>query len=88
MSMPDSPIPAILEKGVIRGLSDLISVTRHSAVATLAAAIITARGKPISIEEALEINNDLHMAMFPRADGGALREWQKTKDAKLAKVHD
>jgi len=73
---------------VAQSLEKLISATRESAVATLAAAIVTARGKPISINEVLAISHDLHMVMFPRTNTGMYQEWVKTKIERLAKVHD
>jgi hypothetical protein len=59
----------------------------RQANATLAAAIITASGKPHSIQQALEIQTDLYWAQNPDPGSGAYQEWAKTKDARLTKVH-
>jgi hypothetical protein len=88
MSTPESPIPPHVVSGMNESLAKLVSATQDSAVATLTAAIVTARGKPISISDALAIAHDLHMAMFPPHGSATYKEWAKTKDQKLAKVQD
>ena len=88
MAMPESPIPAPILMGAAQSLERLVAATQQSAIATLAAAIVAARGKPTSINEVLEISHDLHMAMFPPHGSGMLKEWMKTKDQRLAKVRD
>jgi hypothetical protein len=54
---------------------------------TLAAAIIAAAGRPFSIQQALEIVEDIHHAMFPAPNATIYAEWAKTRNARLAKVH-
>jgi len=60
----------------------------RQSIVTLAAAIITASGRPWSIEQALALSNDIHFAMYPAPNNGAYQEWAKTKNAKLMAVHD
>lgn len=65
----------------------MLAATRMQSVCTLAASIITASGHPWSIEEALELRIDIYHAMFGEPSTGAFKEWAKTKDQRLKKVH-
>jgi hypothetical protein len=53
----------------------------------LAAAIITASGRPHSIQQALEIARDIQFAMYPAPGYGHYHEWEKTKTQRLHRVH-
>jgi len=66
----------------------LLNSNKNLAAATLAAAIVTARGKPTSISEVVEIYKDLRFAMYPAPNYKVYKEWAETKDEKLAKVYD
>jgi hypothetical protein len=55
--------------------------------ATIAAALVSASGKPHSIEQILEIVTDVQFAMNPQPNHGSYQQWAKTKDARLKKVH-
>jgi len=68
-------------------LAQLTEAAKWQSVATLASAIVTASGRAHSIEQVLEIAHDIHFAMFPAPNLGAYKEWAKTKDARLKKVH-
>jgi hypothetical protein len=61
----------------------LLSATRQQTVAILAAAIVTAANRPHSIQEVLDLQRDIHFAMFPSSGSGAYQEWAKTKDERL-----
>jgi hypothetical protein len=65
----------------------LIDATRQQAIATMARAIIIASGRPHSIEQALEIMHDMRFATYPARQLAVYKEWEKTKDARLKKVH-
>jgi hypothetical protein len=80
MATLESPIPPQV-------FAQLTEATKLQAGVTLAAAIITASGRPCSIEEALAIANDVFFAMYPAPNLGIYQEWVKTKDARLKKVH-
>lgn len=67
--------------------TQLVHATRANTVATMAAAIITASGRPFSIQQALDLSRDIHFAMHPIGGYGANMEWEKTKDQALAKVY-
>jgi len=82
MSIPESPLPPNL----MPELAKISSRLELSTVSTLTAAIVSAAGRPFSIEEVMEISRSLHFAMFPAAGYGAYQEWAKTKDAQLKKV--
>jgi hypothetical protein len=68
-------------------LDQIVNAMRQQTTATVAAAIVSASGKPHSIEQFLEIMRDVHHAMHPQPNTGAYIEWAKTKDARLKKVH-
>jgi hypothetical protein len=63
--------------------------TRQQTVCTLAAAIITASGRPWSIEQALELKTDVYYALFGNLHHGSghYQEWKKTSQQRLSKVH-
>ncbi len=44
----------------------ILSATRRTGIATLAAAMIAASGKPFSIEETAELFHDLERAIYPQ----------------------
>ncbi|HTU54745.1 MAG TPA: hypothetical protein VMF62_12315 [Acetobacteraceae bacterium] len=67
-------------------LAKLADAARDTAAATVAAAIVTARGKPTSIKDVLEITRDARMAMFPD-ESKRDETWEQTKEVRLGKVH-
>jgi hypothetical protein len=83
----ESGMSSAAEQSVMRNLHKLVSATQTAAIATLAASIVSARGKPTSINEVLAIANDLQFAMFPEPSG-PYKEWAKTRAERLAKVYD
>ena len=66
----------------------MVSTMRQNVVATLTAAIVSARSKPISIAEVLEINRHVHFAMYPEHGLGAYQQWHQRRDEHLAKVYE
>jgi hypothetical protein len=68
-------------------LDQIVHAMHRQTTATIAAALVSASGKPHSIEQILAIVTDVHHAMFPQPNTGAYIEWAKTKDARLKKVH-
>jgi hypothetical protein len=79
------PLPAISPVTLV--LTQLSEARRWQRVATLASAIIIKSGHPYSIEQALEIVQDIYFVLYPGRNFGPYREWEKTKDARLKKVH-
>jgi hypothetical protein len=88
MGIPASPItgPQVADIKIV--LEGLVRATRESAVATITAAIINARGKPTSIEEVMEINRNVNFALHPDPRLPGYKEWNSTKAEALAKVYD
>lgn len=81
MSVPETPLlPAA-------AMADLIRATRQNTMATIAAGIMAAAGRPFSIQEALTIVGDIENAMFPQPTSGRYAEWSKTREARLSKVY-
>jgi len=74
--------------GISQSLEKLAISNQSVATATLTAAIVSARGKPTSIKEVLEIAHDINFAMYPARNYGNYKEWEKTKDQRLAKIYD
>ena len=73
--------PAVLAFG------RLMEVTRQQTAAAVASAVITASGRPHSINEALEVLRDVLFAMYPAPESQAYQQWAKTKDERLQKIH-
>jgi hypothetical protein len=67
-------------------IAQLSEAVKWQCVATLASAIITASGRPYSIEQALEIAQDIRFALYPEPQAGSYKEWEKTKDERLRKI--
>ena len=64
-----------------------LTVAKQHTVATLAAGIIAASGRPHSIAEALALRTTLvSLGAVPRAGNGADETWAKTKDVRLNKA--
>jgi hypothetical protein len=77
MSANDSPA----------AVTQLTEAMKSNTAATLAAAIITASGRPFSIQQALDIMRDIYFARSPSPNSGAYQEWAKTKDERLNRVY-
>jgi hypothetical protein len=80
MAIPESPVPSI-------AMAQLTEATKAQVAATLAAAVVASSGKPHSIQQVLDITRDIQFAMYPARGNGVYMEWEKTKDARLSKVH-
>jgi hypothetical protein len=85
MSAPGSPPPpSISPRGIV--IAQMTEAVKWQTVTILASAIITASGRPYSIEQALEIVQDIQFALYPERKSDIYKEWEKTKDARLKKV--
>ena len=87
MSNEQIQIPAHAIAIMTSSVAQVAETGKQQVVATLAAAIITASGKPWSTEQALELARDIHFTMYPVPHYGAYKEWLKTKDDRLKVVH-
>ena len=65
----------------------MLEATKHQAVASLAAGIIAASGRPWSIQQALDLKTDIYFAMYPSPNSGAFTAWAKTREERLGTVH-
>lgn len=83
MTVPESP-PTRVFPGIL--LSQFTDSARQQTAATLASAIIIASGRPYSIEQALEIVDDIRFAMYPTPQSSAYKEWEKTKLTRLKTI--
>jgi hypothetical protein len=86
------PIQALQEKLATDAVAQLpLMVARLEyalkiqTTAVLAAAIVQAAGRPVSVEETLAVRQDVHFALYgPELTGrGSYDEWLKRKDARL-----
>ena len=66
---------------------DLLTAAKAQVAATLAAAIVTASGRPHSIQEVLDIAGDIQFALYPAEGYDVYAEWEKTAAERLSKVH-
>jgi len=87
MDAPGSPpLPTISPLSL--ALAQLAEARKGQTVATLASALITTSSRPYSIEQALEIVQDVHFALYPGRNVGVYKEWEATKDDRMKKVRD
>jgi hypothetical protein len=79
-----TPIPPMT--GV--DLAQLINATQNAAAATLAAALITAAGRPHSVDEAINLLRDIQYSLHPGnfANTGPYQAWQQSKQTDKAHV--
>jgi hypothetical protein len=82
MTLPESSMPP----HVTNELPKLIRAVQAQSVATIAAAIISNMQRPVSIKEALDIANNIRLAMYPAPGNAAYQAWQKTQEQTLSKV--
>ena len=87
MAIPESPIPPQMIAEIPKQLQMLVMAQRGTEAATLAAAVIAAMGRPISIAEALEIHRDVLYSLYTDHGTVAYQAWSKIKDQRLAKIH-
>jgi len=83
--MTSSPLP--VTQGAA-ALAKLAEATKWQSAAALASSIIIASGRPHSIQQALDIARDIQFAMFPVHNDPTYKEWEKTKHARLNKIHE
>ena len=82
----DSPIPPQMIAEIPKQLQMLVQAQRSTEVATLAAAVVAAMGRPVSVAEVLEIREDLWLSLYADRQSGKFQEWTKTRTERLAKV--
>jgi hypothetical protein len=94
MAIPETPLDKIKVESALQVISTLPltlakfeNAMKAGATATLAAAVIQSAGRPVSVQEAMDIQRDIYFATFSGelAGHGVYKEWAKTKDARLAK---
>jgi hypothetical protein len=71
---------------ILQQLTQLAEATKSQVIATQVAAIVTAAGKPVSIQQVRDLYYDLYWATYPQPNSGAYMEWSKSKDFRLSKV--
>ena len=54
-----------------------LEATRTAAAATLAAALISAAGRPHSVDEAMKLVRDIQWSLWPNDNYGAYKDWKK-----------
>ena len=88
MAVPESPITAPQINEITKQLEMLTDAQRSTHAATLAAAVITAMGRPVSVAEAIEINQDVYFSFYRGHQPSRHQEWMKTKAEQLARIRD
>ena len=86
MAIPESPLTAAAIAPIIQTLPRIESALQKSSVAVLVAAVVSARGRPTSISEVLQIHEDIFWSIYPTVGQGRYEEWAKTKEDRLNKV--
>jgi hypothetical protein len=67
-------------------LGKLVEAMRMAAAASLANAVILSARRPHSIENAVQVLEDVRNSLWPDSSSGRYQTWKKHFDA--AKVHD
>ena len=67
-------------------MDPVVYATRQQTAAILAAAMITASGRPWSIEQATGLLRDVEFTMFPQSGQGAYQGWSQTRDETVKKI--
>jgi hypothetical protein len=88
MAIPPPAISPAAIHGIHQTLEKLVAATEQAGVATLVAAIVSARGKPTSIKEIMEIGQSMHFALRPAPTHSAYQAWAKNQKDHLEKVWD
>jgi hypothetical protein len=57
--------------------AQMLEVTKTAAAATIAAALISATGRPHSVGEAVQLLHDVQWSLWPSPSHGAYKEWHK-----------
>ncbi|MBY5350213.1 hypothetical protein [Rhizobium leguminosarum] len=65
-------------------LNKLISSQQSAVAATLAAALVTASGRPHSINEVLGLMRDIQFSLYPNVGSGHYEAWKKSFDGDKA----
>ena len=86
MAIPESPITPQVVAEVPKQLQMLVTAQRGTEAATLAAAVIAAMGRPVSISEALEVRQDILFSLYTDHGTAAYQAWRQVKDHRLAKI--
>jgi len=66
-------------------IARLENALKIQTTATLAAAVVQASGRPVSVEEALALRQDIQFALYgPELSGrGSFEEWKKQREMRL-----
>lgn len=62
-----------------------LHASQMNVTATLAGALISAAGRPHSVEETVGLMRDLHYALFPQTGSGSYEQWRN--EARLDQRH-
>jgi hypothetical protein len=93
MAIPESPMDKIKYEAALHAIASAFPQTfakmenarKASAVATVAAAVISNAGRALTIQEALDVQRDIYFATYggELAGHGSYQEWAKTKETRL-----
>jgi hypothetical protein len=65
-----------------------VFVMQQQTLATVTAAVVTARGKPTSVNEVLEIMASFAHVLYPQVNTTSFQKWNEQRVAHLSKVHE
>lgn len=82
MSESSPFIPPQTLKEVSNKLESLIDAQRGTEIAILAAAIVNAMARPVTLDELMNIRQDVVFALYPKVDSLAQSIWEKLHSAK------
>jgi len=73
--------------GMMQMLSRAAESSKNAAAAALASGIIAASGRPHSIEEAMDVYQNVYFTMFPAPGYGHYQAYQANKDQIVRTTH-
>jgi hypothetical protein len=83
----EETIMSDLPPQVLQTLAQFTEATKAQTAATIAAAVVGAAGRPVSIQQVLDIARDVQFAIFPNPGSQTYVDWARTRDQRLGKVH-
>lgn len=87
MPLPPSPVPPEAVHEIGNQLQALVLAQRDAASATLAAAIVSAMGRPVTLAEVVEIQRDVSFSLYPQRNYSSYSTWQATRAKQLTEPY-
>ena len=88
MAIPPSPIPPEVLYQISGQLEKLVEAQRGTEVATLTGAIIAAMGRPVSLDEVMQIRRDVAFTLYSTLHTtNVYKEWKEKRKGESSTVY-